>query len=509
MSACESVYSTTEERCTADWSHSWRSKQLLRCFSEQTKLMSKVKVPCTLCGELHHPLQLCPCPRCYQVHPGSYCCNPCAICNRLHDGSCVGCIKNRCLLCGDPHQPWGTCPCPRCLLRHACDYCPNEEEWFLHPYNASWIRLIADRCMLCGHQHSVDSVCPCAVCHQWHVGFDCPLYLPSLVVPAEYPCQRCNVWHGADVCHLSAEMPSSLQPIRVPRLLLLHRAVAAEAIANEAPVFAAPAHSDAASDYRDIGSMTVPCTHCGARFWRGEKIQCCYNGSLLIPEPDVPDSLSSIILSSAVRTHMRSYNMSMAMVSVGHQKAGFPDGVFTISGRSFHRIGTLVPATGQPPNFAQIYTVDTNVATDRRSEIFGDRLDRSVLRALHDQMLIHNRCVSEFCRVAATDVHELVWTTEDNIMGMQMGALVAVAGDKRSIVIKRQGNPRELQMINDGHPLYHTLAFPLLFPTGSPGWFCGMTRSPDDGSPPRLVSLHDYGRYMLMHRERSVTAQLI
>ena len=98
MSACESVYSTTEERCTADWSHSWRSKQLLRCFSEQTKLMSKVKVPCTLCGELHHPLQLCPCPRCYQVHPGSYCCNPCAICNRLHDGSCVGCIKNRCLL---------------------------------------------------------------------------------------------------------------------------------------------------------------------------------------------------------------------------------------------------------------------------------------------------------------------------------------------------------------------------------------------------------------------------
>jgi hypothetical protein len=92
---------------------------------------------------------------------------------------------------------------------------------------------------------------------------------------------------------------------------------------------------------------------------------------------------------------------------------------------------------------------------------------------------------------------------------MQMGALVAVAGDKRSIVIKRQGNPRELQMINDGHPLYHTLAFPLLFPTGSPGWFCGMTRSPDDGSPPRLVSLHDYGRYMLMHRERSVTAQLI
>jgi hypothetical protein len=126
-----------------------------------------------------------------------------------------------------------------------------------------------------------------------------------------------------------------------------------------------------------------------------------------------------------------------------------------------------------------------------------------VLRALHDELLIHNRCVSEFCRVAATDVHELVWTTEDNIMGMQMGALVHSAGCKRPIVLKRQGDSRELQMIDDGHPLYHTLAYPLLFPTGSPGWFYGMSRSPVDGSSPRLVSLHDYGRYMLMHRERS------
>lgn len=286
--------------------------------------------------------------------------------------------------------------------------------------------------------------------------------------------------------------------------MLNHRAVAVEALANGAREAAAPAHSDAASDYHDLGSMSVPCTHCGARFWMRESIQCCYGGSLTIPEPNVPDSLSDIIMSSAVRNHLRSYNMAMAMASVGHHKAGFPDGVFTISGRSFHRMGALVPAAGQLPNFAQIYTVDTNVATDRRSDIFGDRLDRTVLRSLHDQLLIHNRCASEFCRVAASDVRELVWTTEDNIMGMQMGALVTTAGCKRSIVIKRQGDPRALQFIDDGHPLYHTLAYPLLFPTGSPGWFYGMTRSPIDGSPPRLVSLHDYGRYMLMHRERLV-----
>ena len=135
--------------------------------------MSRAKIndheACVLCGELHHPQQLCPCPRCYQVHDRTYCSNSCALCNRLHEGSCGGHYSNRCLLCGDPHQPWVRCPCPRCFLRHAGDYCPNEEEWSLHPFNAFWTRLIADRCTSCGQQHSMETGCPCAVCHQWPI----------------------------------------------------------------------------------------------------------------------------------------------------------------------------------------------------------------------------------------------------------------------------------------------------------------------------------------------------
>jgi hypothetical protein len=291
-------------------------------------------------------------------------------------------------------------------------------------------------------------------------------------------------------------------------VMMMHRAVAAEFADNASRQAVAPAHSDAASDYQDIGTMSESCIHCGARFWRGEKIQCCYDGTLILPEPVIPESLSNIIMSSAVRSHMRSYNMAMAMASVGHHKDGFPDGVFTMSGRSYHRVGALEPNDGQPPNFAQIYTVDPTVATDRRSEIFGNRLNRAVLRALHDELLLHNRCVSEFRRVAASDANELVWTTEDNIMGMHMGALVTAVGSKRPIVITRQSGPHPLQMIDDGHALYHTLAYPLLFPTGSPGWFLGMSRNQGDESSQRLVSLHDYGRYILMHRERLVVLTL-
>jgi hypothetical protein len=455
---------------------------------------------CVLCGEFHPSLSRCPCLRCYHYHDGPFCSNPCAICNRFHEGPCVGHFRNKCLFCGDSHQPFVSCPCPRCLERHPGNYCPNDQEWPLHPSNSSWTRFVADSCLICGQCHRDDTGCPCPMCHDWHDGDDCQL--PSSGVSAVQPCQRCHVWHGADVCHISPVSSSLSQLLSRPRECMLHRAVAAVVNDNAVRQAVAPAHSDAASDYHDIGSMSVVCTHCGARFWAAERIQCCYEGSLILPAPVIPETLSNIILSSTVLSNLRSYNMAMAMASVGHHKSGFPDGVFTMSGRSYHRIGSLVPMTGQPPNFAQIYTVDTTVATDRRSEIFGDRLDRSVLSALHDELMLHNRCVSEFCRVAASDAHELVWTTDDNIMGMQMGSLVTAAGCKRSIVIQRQLRPRELQLIDDGHPLYHTLAYPLLFPTGSPGWFSGMSRIPADGSSLRLVSLHDYGRYILMHRER-------
>jgi hypothetical protein len=323
---------------------------------------------------------------------------------------------------------------------------------------------------------------------------------------ADKPCQRCHVWHGSDVCQRSAVGSSQgFSKMRLPRALMMNRAVADASSSAAGLAAVAPAHSDAASDSHDVGSMTISCTYCHARFWVGEKIQCCYEGSLIIPEPSIPQSLSDIILSSTVRSHIRSYNMAMAMASVGHTKCGFPDGVFTISGKSYHRIGTMTPAAGQLPSFAQIYTVDTNDATDRRSAIFGDRLNKSVLNALHDHLVIHNRCVTEFRRVAASDVHELVWSSDDNIMGMQMGALVASAGTKRSIVIQRYGVGNSLQFIDDGHALYHTLTYPLLFPTGSSGWFSGMTRGLHDGSTQR-VTLHDYGRYMLMHRDRSADA---
>ena len=270
----------------------------------------------------------------------------------------------------------------------------------------------------------------------------------------------------------------------------------------------APAHSDVASQRLDIGVMDQVCPHCSARFWPGENINCCFSGSLIIDEPVIPDDLRGLILSREVRKSMRSYNMAMAMASVGHSKDGFPDGVFVLSGKSYHRLGvTLAPQFGRAPNFAQIYVLDTDDATNRRMEIFSNRLNRTVLSQMHELLLTYNPLASQYRAAASTDVPELVWSSDDDIMRMHMGAIVSSYGS-RSIVVKKidpDGRPEvnSLQFIDDGHPLYHPLAYPMIFPVGNRGWYHRMQRrDTSDGDQFHQVTLTDYGRYVLMHRSQ-------
>ena len=316
------------------------------------------------------------------------------------------------------------------------------------------------------------------------------------------PCSDCNVWHSPSE---SCDNWSMHRRVRVPASLLRYRAVAASSLdAN------APAHGDVASRRLDIGSMDQECRHCAARFWPGESINCCFNGSLIIDEPVIPPDLLALILSKDVRENMRSYNMAMAMASVGHSKEGFPDGVFVLSGKSYHRMAeSILPQNGRSHNFAQIYVLDTEDATSRRMEIFGNRLKRCVLSQLHDLFLTHNPLASQYRAAATMDVPELVWSSEDDIMRMHMGAIVSSYGS-RSIVIREidrgdRDHPdvNRLQFIDDGHALYHPLAYPLLFPVGNVGWYHRMKRQDVmDGDNVHSVTLTDYGRYVLMHRSQ-------
>ena len=72
------------------------------------------------------------------------------------------------------------------------------------------------------------------------------------------PCPLCNIWHGAQACAVPTGNPNTL---RVPAVK--HRAVNLHSAEVE-DVQQAPAHSDAASDQLDIGSMSTVCQFCRA-----------------------------------------------------------------------------------------------------------------------------------------------------------------------------------------------------------------------------------------------------
>ena len=193
-----------------------------------------------------------------------------------------------------------------------------------------------------------------------------------------------------------------------------------------------------------LGAMDQVCPHCHSRSWLKESINCCASGSIVLPAfPDVPEEFSNIILSAHVRANIRKYNMALAMASVGHQNRSLPDGMFTLGGKTFHRVGSMLPMEATPHSFAQIYILDTAEAADRRVRVMGGRNDSdslrpAVLAQVHAWMLFHNPWVRQFVSAAQSNIPRLVWRSSDDIATMQMGALVVQPGNRRDIVIERQ-----------------------------------------------------------------------
>lgn len=70
--------------------------------------------------------------------------------------------------------------------------------------------------------------------------------------------------------------------------------------------------------------------------------------------------------------------------------------VFRIHGAVYHRIGDLLPAEGDAAKFAQIYTVDPEMETDRRIEVVGGGLRYHVVSNLQAMLYHHNQWVQLF-----------------------------------------------------------------------------------------------------------------
>jgi hypothetical protein len=133
---------------------------------------------------------------------------------------------------------------------------------------------------------------------------------------------------------------------------------------------------------------------------------CCENGKVLLP--NLPATLQKLEIlltskeSSAVkfRDQIRMYNLVLAFISLSAKvdesvTRGPGPYSFRIQGELYHKIGSLCPAEGQRPQFAQLYIHDTKRKHQNRHAIMP-LLDPTTLDWLLTMMYNINPYVEVF-----------------------------------------------------------------------------------------------------------------
>nr|XP_025877686.1 uncharacterized protein LOC9266439 isoform X10 [Oryza sativa Japonica Group] len=176
------------------------------------------------------------------------------------------------------------------------------------------------------------------------------------------------------------------------------------------------------------GGLDYECNHCGALFWYQERVVsqsshrakriaynlCCRGGKISLPPPKpFPPILQDLIRfdggarSNSFMRLIRQYNSLFAFTSLGANidrsiNTGQGHYVFRINGVVHHRIGSLVTAPGQRPEFAQLYIYDTANELQNRLNIFyhtddpGDVPDPVIVQELISMLDQFNPLVQQF-----------------------------------------------------------------------------------------------------------------
>ena len=197
---------------------------------------------------------------------------------------------------------------------------------------------------------------------------------------------------------------------------------------------------------------------------------------------------------------------------------------FKIQGQVYHRIGSLLPVDGQEPQFLQIYFMGNSKeeAQRRLSVVPGTRLP--ILRPLQDMLHTTHKHVSIFKsnleRLQAEQHlhnHKIVIRPDKapiaehprtfNAPETNEVAVLIVGQNSditnRDIVLQQHDN--RLQRVNEIHPWYDALQYPLLFPNGEDGYNIHLRQvNPETGLATNAkVSAMDFYAYRIMARANS------
>jgi hypothetical protein len=300
------------------------------------------------------------------------------------------------------------------------------------------------------------------------------------------------------------------------------------------------------------GGPDYECNHCGALFWYQERVVsqsshrakriaynlCCRGGKISLPPPKpFPPILQDLIRfdggarSNSFMRLIRQYNSLFAFTSLGANidrsiNTGQGHYVFRINGVVHHRIGSLVTAPGQRPEFAQLYIYDTANELQNRLNIFyhtddpGDVPDPVIVQELISMLDQFNPLVQQF-RLARDKLlspsapeiaikligsdhsqsdHYSLPTISELATLIIPGASCEVS--KFDVIVQKHSG--ELCQLSPIHPALMSLQYPLLFPYGDVGFHTGIKLREVDDQPPGScdeASMLEFYRYESHYRK--------
>jgi hypothetical protein len=297
----------------------------------------------------------------------------------------------------------------------------------------------------------------------------------------------------------------------------------------------------------NFGSPSYVCEYCGAIVWYKERTVkskkphnpkfslCCMEGQVKLPLLKKPPVVLEKLLnptgghrSKIFKAQIRSYNSMFAMTSMGgNVDKTINDGIglyiFRLNGQNHHRIGTLLPGDGLTPRFAQLYFYDTENEVPNRMNTLNrsdSNLDRFIVDSLV-QMLDESNVLVKIFRMArdrfrggnihhlrlrligsrSTDGRDHNLPTCSEIAAIIVGDIGVENAHRDVIVDYKEGG---LQRINELHPSFMALQYPLLFPYGEDGFRLGILRrsiSRTRHNTNSYVTMREYYAYQLQKRQ--------
>lgn len=275
-----------------------------------------------------------------------------------------------------------------------------------------------------------------------------------------------------------------------------------------------------------IGKMNMICQYCHARKFKGETAgMCCSSGKVSLPEIEVPppELLAYMTRDSPDSNHflqnIRRYNCCFQMTSFGAslicQEENFSP-VFKVQGQIYHRIGSLLPMSDEPPKFLQVYFIGNDeLETNQRCSHFQG-LQRDIIQKLQCLLHNHNQLIKVFktsLDQMAADNYKIVIRADKTPAGQherrfnapQTNEVAVVVVDnelgRRDIIIQRRSN--KLQRIAETHRSYDALQYPLIFWQGQDGYHFNIQQiDPATGvETNKKVSAMQYYAFRIMTRD--------